>query len=89
MLQPLTPHPKTYPNVKLGQGPRTFANQRRHCGMKGHIRPFCYKLYGYPRHWQQPKTAPREESVRKVWQPKAENKGLITHTSLRASSRED
>ncbi|WJX12965.1 hypothetical protein P8452_03412 [Trifolium repens] len=103
MLQHLTPHPKTYPNVKLRQGPRTFANQRRapghhghsrkwfchHCGMKGHIRPFCYKLYGYPRHWQQPKTAPREESVRKVWQPKAENKGLIAHTSLRASSRED
>ncbi|KAK2455973.1 cysteine-rich RECEPTOR kinase [Trifolium repens] len=103
MLQPLTPHPKTYPNVKLGQGPRTFANQRRapghhghsrkwfchHCGMKGHIRPFCYKLYGYLRHWQQPKTAPREESVKKVWQPKAENKGLIAHTSLRASSRED
>ncbi|KAK2444948.1 putative mitochondrial protein [Trifolium repens] len=103
MLQPPVPHPKTYPNVKLGQGPRTFANHRRapghhghsrkwfchHCGMKGHIRPFCYKLYGYPRHWQQPKTAPREDPVRKVWQPKAENRGLIAHTSLRASSRED
>ncbi|KAK2436692.1 secreted RxLR effector protein [Trifolium repens] len=103
MLQPPAPHPKTYPYFKLGQGPRTFANRRRapghhghsrkwvchHCGMKGHIRPFCYKLYGYPRHWQQPKTAPREEPVRKVWQPKAENKGLIAHTSLRASSRED
>ncbi|KAK2423598.1 cysteine-rich RECEPTOR kinase [Trifolium repens] len=103
MLQPPTPHPKIYPNVKIGQGPRTFANYRRapghhghsrkwvchHCGMKGHIRPFCFKLYGYPRHWQQPKTAHRDESVRKVWQPKTENKGLIAHTSLRASSRED
>ncbi|KAK2426944.1 putative mitochondrial protein [Trifolium repens] len=103
MLQPPTPHLKTYPNVKIGQGLRILANPRRaprhhshsrkwvchHCGMKGHIRPFCYKLFGYPRHWQQPKTAPREESVRKVWQPKAENKGLIAHTSLRASSRED
>jgi hypothetical protein len=103
MLQPPIPHPKTYPNVKIGQGSRTFANHHRtpghhgrsckwvchHCGKKGHIRPFCYKLYGYPRHWQQPKTSPRDGAGKKEWIPKCENKGLIAHTSLRASSRED
>ncbi|KAK2401972.1 putative mitochondrial protein [Trifolium repens] len=103
MLQPPIPHPKTYPNVKIGQGSRTFANHHRtpghhgrsrkwvchHCGKKGHIRPFCYKLYGYPRHWQQPKTSPRYGAGKKEWIPKCENKGLIAHTSLRASSRKD
>jgi hypothetical protein len=23
-----------------------------HCGMKGHIRPYCFKLYGYPKWYQ-------------------------------------
>jgi hypothetical protein len=30
-----------------------------------------------------------EEVIKKEWKPKGENVGLIAHTSLRASSRED
>ncbi|GAU45662.1 hypothetical protein TSUD_293710 [Trifolium subterraneum] len=70
-----------------------------YCGRKGHIRPLCYKLYGYPNR------KPRQFVSPKEWKPKNEdvssipkidetlNKdqvaGLIAHTSFRASSRED
>jgi hypothetical protein len=103
MLQHPTQHPRTYPMVKIGEGPKTFSNRPRtpehhgrsrkwichHCGKRGHIRPFCYKLYGYPNHKQQPTTSTGVGAGQKVWKPKSENMGLIAHTSLRASSRED
>ncbi|WJX25125.1 hypothetical protein P8452_14197 [Trifolium repens] len=98
-----------YPKPSVNQRPRPFFHQRpnsqrryrrwvcHHCGKRGHIRPFCYKLHGYPN--QEPKQdeihekiavkkelRPKEESVEL---PKEENVGLIAHTSLRASSRED
>jgi hypothetical protein len=38
---------------------------------------------------KKPGTSPKDETVKKEWKPKCENKGLIAHTSLRASSRED
>ncbi|PNX99503.1 gag-protease polyprotein, partial [Trifolium pratense] len=81
-------------------------NKRRHnswrchyCGRKGHIRPFCYKLYGYPNSRPQHKPASTTLSTQQEWKPKAkdekksdtekETTALIAHTSLRASSRED
>jgi hypothetical protein len=103
MLQHPIQHPKIYPMVKIGQGSKTFSKHPRtpghhgrsckwichHCGKKGHIRPFCYKLNGYPNHRQKPKTSYGVGAGKKEWKPKSENVGLIAHTSLRASSRED
>ncbi|GAU31624.1 hypothetical protein TSUD_63730 [Trifolium subterraneum] len=73
-----------------------------YCGKKGHIRPFCYKLYGYPHEKQQTKPKP---VIQKEWKLKSENvtikpkvdedltenqvTGMIAHTSFRASSKED
>ncbi|WJX67153.1 hypothetical protein P8452_51646 [Trifolium repens] len=103
MLQPPAPHSKTYPYVRIGQNSRSGPNNHRapghhgrsrkwvchHCGKKGHIRPFCFRLHGYPKHWEQSKTVPKRETIKKEWRPKSENVGLIAHTSLRTSSRED
>ncbi|GAU42103.1 hypothetical protein TSUD_134870 [Trifolium subterraneum] len=73
-----------------------------YCGRKGHIRPFCYKLYGYPQEKQQTEPIPM---IKQEWKVKSENitietkvdedqtenqvTGLIAHTSFRASSKED
>jgi hypothetical protein len=60
MLQHSKQHPKTYPMVKIEQDSKTYTNHHHasrnqgrsrrwichHCGKTGHIRPFCYKLYG-------------------------------------------
>jgi hypothetical protein len=46
-------------------------------------------LYGYPNHRQKPKTSYGVGAGKKEWKPKSENVGLIAHTSLRASSKED
>ncbi|WJX25000.1 hypothetical protein P8452_14078 [Trifolium repens] len=95
-------HPKIYPMVKIGQGSKTFSKHSRtpghhgrsrqwichHCWKKGHIRPLCYKLYGYPNHRQKSKTS-SGVGAGKEWKPKSENVGLVAHTSLGASSRED
>ncbi|XP_045792093.1 uncharacterized protein LOC123886861 [Trifolium pratense] len=65
-----------------------------YCGRRGHIRPFCYKLYGYPERMSQPRPIPIQK---KEWKPKSEDAEaipkknevcLIAHTSLRVSSRE-
>jgi len=54
------------------------------CNRQGHKKPFCYKLYGAPRLYQ---PRPVVSMVKKEWRPQCV--GLITHTSLRASSSED
>ena len=60
-----------------------------HCGKRGHIRPFCYRLHGYPDQKPEPSVVQEDNVTKKEWRPKGENVGLIAHTSLRASSRED
>ncbi|WJX62247.1 hypothetical protein P8452_47261 [Trifolium repens] len=97
------------PKSSVHQIPRPFVHQRpenqrryrrwvcHHCGKRGHIRPFCYKLYGYPNQEPKPNVVQEENVIKKEWRPKEENAelhkeenvGLIAHTSLRASSRED
>ncbi|KAK2391549.1 gag-protease polyprotein [Trifolium repens] len=97
------------PKSSAHQRQRPFAHQRpnnqrryrrwvcHHCGKRGHIRPFCYKLYGYPNQKHKPNMVQEESGVKKMWRPKEENAelpieedvGLIAHTSLRDSSRED
>jgi hypothetical protein len=47
-----------------------------HCKRKGHIRPFCYKLYGYPSRFNH------------KWMPKSVNVGLVGHISKRSTSNE-
>ncbi|GAU50915.1 hypothetical protein TSUD_411150, partial [Trifolium subterraneum] len=41
-----------------------------YCGRKGHIRPFCYKLYGYPQEKQQTEPIPM---IKQEWKVKSEN----------------
>jgi Zn-finger nucleic acid-binding protein len=54
-----------------------------YCNKKGHIKPFCYKLYGYPRINHPKLHEPVDIRVKKVWRPKCV--GLIAHTFLRVS----
>ncbi|XP_045795337.1 uncharacterized protein LOC123889868 [Trifolium pratense] len=60
-----------------------------HCGRKGHIRPYCYRLYGYPK--RTPNLVPEADKVetKREWKEKEKDVSLIAHTSLRASSRQD
>jgi hypothetical protein len=53
-----------------------------HCKEKGHIRPYCFKLHGEFLHFQQ-------KLSKKGWNHISTKTGLIAHTSLRASSKED
>ncbi|KAK2375338.1 putative mitochondrial protein [Trifolium repens] len=97
------------PKSSASQGPRPRTYQRsnsqrryrrwvcHHCGKRGHIRPFCYKLHGYPNQKPNQNVTHEKTIVKKEWRPieesaalpKEEGVGLIAHTSLRASSRED
>ncbi|KAK2395681.1 putative mitochondrial protein [Trifolium repens] len=97
------------PKSSASQGPRPRTYQRsnsqrryrrwvcHHCGKRGHIRPFCYKLHGYPNQKPNQNVTHEKTIVKKEWRPieesaalpKEEDVGLIAHTSLRASSRED
>ncbi|KAK2387055.1 gag-protease polyprotein [Trifolium repens] len=101
MLEHHVQHSKAYPVPKFALDSKPLAHQRpknqrryrrwvcHHCGKRGHIRPFCYKMYGYPDQKPQPNVVQKEEVIKKEWKPKGENVSLIAHTSLRASSRED
>ncbi|CAJ2656756.1 unnamed protein product [Trifolium pratense] len=52
-------------------------NWRCHyCGRKGHIRPYCYKLYGYPKNSRSPAPMPENVKTKKEWKEK-ENDGEI------------
>ncbi|KAK2417316.1 putative mitochondrial protein [Trifolium repens] len=95
------------PSASQGPRPRPYQrphNQRRyrwwvchHCGKRGHIRPFCYRLHGFPNQKSNQDGIHEKTIVKKEWRPieesatlpKEEDVGLIAHTSLRASSRED
>lgn len=75
-----------------------------HCGCFGHIKPFCFKLYGYPKSAPQhrtqqvmptitkqrvPKVVNVMPGVKKQWVPKMVIVSLIAYTSLRVSAKED
>ncbi|KAK2407363.1 gag-protease polyprotein [Trifolium repens] len=90
MLKHHTQHPRTYPVPKFESDSKPHVHQRpksqrryrrwvcHHCGKKGHIRPFCFKLYGYPEPYQQAKPAPEVINVKKEWKPKDGSSILIT-----------
>jgi hypothetical protein len=54
---------------------------------QGHMKPFCYKLCGYPMRYQPKLHEPVVSHGRMEWRPNYV--GLVAHTSLRASSNED
>ena len=58
-----------------------------HCGRFGHIKPFCFRLYGYPN--QNPGVKPKSNRVPHTPQWKKKATALIAHTSLRVSAKED
>jgi len=59
-----------------------------YCKRKGHIRPFCYKLYGYLEHYGHKSHEPEVRNVKKEWMPKSNNVGLMVHTSKKSSSND-
>ncbi|PNX65738.1 gag-protease polyprotein, partial [Trifolium pratense] len=91
-----TPISRTFVSGGLSQHHMTHPKSRlynwicHHCGNKGHIRSFCYRLYGYPRRFHQGiyTPAPFDAETKKEWREKKKITSLIAHTSLRASSRE-
>ncbi|GAU51065.1 hypothetical protein TSUD_411780 [Trifolium subterraneum] len=60
-----------------------------YCGRKGHIRPFYFRLYGFPRWYSNPRYESDSSNAKKEWKPKANDVAHIAHTSLRVSSRND
>ena len=101
--------PHMAPHRQRRQNPRFIPRHKskyrswrcHHCGRKGHIRPYCYKLYGYPNETIQEKLDPSITNAKKEWKQKVDvtntkgcaaescEKSLIAHTSLRVSSKED
>jgi len=74
-------HSQGHQNSKKRSRPWTC----HYCKRKGHIRPYCYKLYGYPEHHDH-KSGMR--TTRKKWIPKSNNVGLMGHSSQKPSSSE-
>ncbi|CAJ2665853.1 unnamed protein product [Trifolium pratense] len=102
VLPHVAPHQQRWQRPRFIPRPRSRYHSWRchHCGKKGHIRPYCYKLYGYPSEAPQ-ESDPFITKTRMEWKQKddvintkeytaeSSGKGLIAHTSLRASSKED
>jgi hypothetical protein len=58
-----------------------------HCGEEGHIRTFCFKLYGFPKFHEQ--FWSRHAAERQANNALSKLTCLIAHTSLRVSSKDD
>ena len=57
-----------------------------HCKRKGHIRPFCFKLYGYPQFHVQPKVSGKIAQAMKEWRPKTPNVSSFVTSSVSISA---
>ncbi|MCH82645.1 gag-protease polyprotein [Trifolium medium] len=55
-----------------------------YCGKVGHIKAYCYSLYGFP-----VRSAQSRNNHRSTWRPKGGETSFIAHTSFRVSSRDD
>lgn len=73
-------HPKEHLGSKTNKKPNSWVCH--HCKGRGHIIPYFFKLHGQS---QQPNQKP----PKKKWILRCVKSGLIAHTSLRASSKED
>jgi hypothetical protein len=58
-----------------------------HCGERGHIRPFCFKLHGYPE-WYTKTGATSSVPNKKEWKTKSNETGLVAHATVEVSSSE-
>jgi uncharacterized coiled-coil protein SlyX len=56
-----------------------------HCKRKGHIRSYCYKLYGYPQPRVQPKVSGMIPQSRKEWRLKTPNVSSSVTSSMSIS----
>ncbi|WJX28187.1 beta-glucosidase [Trifolium repens] len=83
----MLPHPA--PHQKPVSKRKSTSLNCHYCGKYGHIKPFCYKLFGYPKKKPQPRAYHRMARTKKEWKPKAKVAALIAHISFRASSKED
>lgn len=82
MSKPLSQHNANYQNLQT-KG-RSSRGRCHYYGKYGHIKPFCFILYGYPRYLTQ-----LIINQKKEWIPKTFNSNFIAQTFLRASARED
>src|SRR3954464_5774863 len=86
MSKPMSKHVTQH--HEKGEMKRKFQRWRCHyCGRFGHIKPFCFRLYGYPD--QAPSYKPKQimPIQKQQWKPKS--MALIAHTSLSVSAKED
>jgi hypothetical protein len=83
----MLPHPA--PHQKPVNKRRSTSLKCHYCGKYGHIKSFCYKLYGYPKKKPQPRVYHRKARTKKEWKPKVKVAAHIAHTSFKASSKED
>src|ERR1044072_5238622 len=60
-----------------------------YCGRSGHLRPYCYRLYGYPKVTSKAQVLNAKVHSKKEWKIKKEESALIAHISLRVSFKED
>ena len=60
-----------------------------YCGRYGHLRPYCYRLHGYPKAESKATIPKAKQSNQKVRRIKKTESALIAHTSLRVSPKED
>lgn len=91
MKDHVSQHPAQYmyPQYK---GNNNSSLRCHHYERYGHIRTFCYRLYGYPQSHCQSRLNRKKgnkNQARKVWKPKVTSTSFIAHTYLRVSSRED
>jgi hypothetical protein len=68
MLDQMLSHPT--PHQKPAHKGKFTAWKCHYCGKNGHIKPFCYKLCGYPKKKPQSKTHHVKTKPKKKWKPK-------------------
>src|ERR1044072_4659695 len=60
-----------------------------YCGRYGHLKPYCYRLHGYPGATSNAHIRKVRKSTKKAWRIKGIESAQISHTSLKVSSKED
>jgi len=78
--RPMLEHSKEHLSSRTKKKPSSWIYH--HCRGMGRIRPYCFKLHGQSKQ-------PQQKPPKNKWIPRCVNTGLIAHTSLRASSKED
>lgn len=62
MVDHMSQQPATHVNPYC-KGSKNFEKSCHNCGRYGHIRPYCFRLYGCPQLWRPPKP---KKKVKKV-----------------------